>query len=72
MALAETALSLSTQNQLHDLLNCNAEGELPADDVATLDQLLARVDDLNILKARARYTLDYLRPLAPCWLTDKT
>jgi len=65
VALAETALSLSTQNQLHDLLNRNVEGELPADDVATLDQLLAQVDNLNILKAKARYTLDYLSRLAP-------
>jgi hypothetical protein len=65
VALAESALSLEAQSQLHDLLNRNAEGALSGDDLAALDQLLARVDDLNILKARARYTLNHLRPLAP-------
>jgi hypothetical protein len=58
MALAESALSLEAQNKLHDLLSRNARGELLGDDVVTLDQLLTRVDDLNILKARARYTLE--------------
>ena len=64
VALAESALSLDAQSQLHDLLSRNAEGELLADDLAILDQLLARVDDLNLLKTRARYTLDYLSQLA--------
>ncbi len=65
VALAESALSLDAQSQLHDLLNRNAEEVLSGDDLAILDQLLARVDDLNVLKARARYTLNHLRPLAP-------
>ncbi|NMF85302.1 hypothetical protein [Nodosilinea sp. P-1105] len=65
VALAESALSVDAQNQLNDLLSRNIEGALSGDDLATLDRLLARVDDLNILKARARYTLDHLRPLAP-------
>jgi hypothetical protein len=65
VALAESALSVDAQNQLNDLLSRNTEGALSGDDLATLDRLLARVDDLNILKARARYTLDHLRPLAP-------
>lgn len=60
VALAESALSLDAQSQLHGLLNCNAEGALSEDDLTTLDQLLARVDDLNILKASARYTLNHL------------
>ncbi|MFZ4676800.1 MAG: hypothetical protein ACOYM4_14115 [Nodosilinea sp.] len=60
VALAESALSLDTQSQLHDLLSRNAEGELLADDLTILDQLLARVDDLNLLKARAHYTLEHL------------
>jgi hypothetical protein len=65
VALAESALSVDAQNQLNDLLSRNTEGALSGDDLATLDRLLSRVDDLNILKARARYTLDHLRPLAP-------
>jgi hypothetical protein len=65
VALAESALSVDAQNQLNDLLSRNTEGALSGDDLATLDRLLARVEDLNILKARARYTLDHLRPLAP-------
>lgn len=65
VALAESALSLQAQSQLQDLLSRHAEGGLLDDDLATLDQLLARVDDLNLLKARARYTLDHLRLLAP-------
>jgi hypothetical protein len=60
VALAESALSLDAQSQLHDLLSRNAEGELLADDLTILDQLLARVDDLNLLKARAHYTLEHL------------
>ncbi|WP_052050198.1 hypothetical protein [Leptolyngbya sp. KIOST-1] len=64
VALAESALSLDAQSQLHDLLSRNAEGELLAEDLAMLDRLLARVDDRNLLKARASYTLDYLSQLA--------
>lgn len=64
VALAESALSLDAQSQLHDLLSRNAEGELSGDDLSTLDQLLARVDDLNLLKTRARYTLEHLSQLA--------
>ena len=60
VALAESDLSLDAQSQLHDLLSRNAEGELLADDLTILDQLLARVDDLNLLKARAHYTLEHL------------
>lgn len=44
-------------------LSRNAEEELSADEVATFDQLLARVDDLNILKTRARYTLEHVSQL---------
>lgn len=60
VVLAESALSIDAQSQLHNLLSQNAEGELVAEDLATLNQLLARVDDLNLLKARARYTLQQL------------
>lgn len=59
-ALAETALALRDQAQLDDLLARMAENQLSLDDTAILDRLLAQVDQLNILKTRARYTLNRL------------
>lgn len=56
-ALAESALSLETQAHLTDLLERNTEGQLSTNELTDLDQLLAQVDNLNILKARACYTL---------------
>jgi hypothetical protein len=41
----------------------NAEAQLSADEVANLDRLLAQVDQLTILKTRARYTLHCLKPV---------
>jgi hypothetical protein len=38
----------------------NAESLLCADEVAELDELLAKTDQLTILKTRARYTLKCL------------
>ncbi len=68
VALAESALSLEAQSHLHDLLSRHAEGERLGDDLATLDQLLARVDALILFKTRACHTLEcqknYLVPLA--------
>ncbi len=58
-ALAESALSLETQTHLTDLLERNTEGQLSTNELTDLDQLLAQVDYLNILKARACYTLKY-------------
>ncbi|MUG91632.1 hypothetical protein F7734_03685 [Scytonema sp. UIC 10036] len=58
-ALAESTLSLKAQVQLDDLLVRNAENQLSADETATLDRLLAQVDQLNILKTRAKYTLKH-------------
>ncbi|MDF5726038.1 MAG: hypothetical protein PUP91_37455 [Rhizonema sp. PD37] len=59
-ALAETALALRDQAQLDDLLARMQENQLSPDETATLDCLLARVDQLNILKTRAKYTLNRL------------
>ncbi|UBF28694.1 hypothetical protein K9N68_13095 [Kovacikia minuta CCNUW1] len=59
-ALANSQLALAEQTQLGDLLAQNAEGQLSADATATLDRLLTQVDNLNILKTRARYTLQQL------------
>jgi hypothetical protein len=63
-ALADSKLAPAAQNQLNDLLVQNAESQLCADEVANLDRLLAQVDQLTILKTRARYTLHCLETLA--------
>ncbi len=59
-ALANGMLSLKAQDQLNDLLTRNRENQLSRDELDTLDSLLLQVDQLNILKTRARYTLNYL------------
>lgn len=59
-ALANSQLASSAQAQLGELLTQNAEGLLSADTTATLDRLLTQVDHLNILKTRARYTLQHV------------
>ena len=63
-ALADSKLAAAAQNQLNDLLVQNAESQLSADEVANLDRLLAQVDQLTILKTRARYTLHGLETVA--------
>jgi hypothetical protein len=59
-ALANIALSPAPQAQLSDLLARNADGEISPEETAMLDRLLEQVDQLNLLKARAHYTLQYL------------
>ncbi|HLO86490.1 MAG TPA: hypothetical protein VK203_16035 [Nostocaceae cyanobacterium] len=59
-ALAESALSPKTQIQLDDLLIRNSENQLSNEETETLDRLLTQIDQLNILKTRARYTLKNL------------
>ena len=56
-ALAYSALAPAEQDRLDDLLARNAEGQLSEADQAALDHLLPYVDQLSILKTRARYTL---------------
>ena len=56
-ALAYSALAPAEQDRLDDLLARNADGQLPEADQAALDHLLHYVDQLTILKTRARYTL---------------
>ena len=58
-ALAESELALSAQARLDDLLARNAENQLPTAEQAELDRLLQRVDQLTVLKTRARYTLQH-------------
>lgn len=63
-ALADSKLAPAAQNQLDELLVRNAESQLSADEIANLDRLLAQVDQLTILKTRARYTLHCLETVA--------
>jgi hypothetical protein len=53
-------LSPSHQEQLTGLLQRNREGQLSKDEESELDQLLAHVDSMNVLKARALRTLQRL------------
>lgn len=64
LALAETKLATEEQSQLDELLARNAEGQLSSAEEEQLDKLLTQIDNLNILKTRARYTLQHLATLA--------
>ena len=56
-ALATCKLALADQTRLDDLVTRNAESLLSTHEVAELDDLLAKADQLTILKTRAKYTL---------------
>ncbi len=58
--LAEGILTPQYQKRLNELLHRNREEELSTDEEHELNRLLERLDSLNILKARARYTLQQL------------
>jgi len=59
-ALASCTLAVVEQTCLDDLITRNTESLLCADEVAQLDDLLAKADHLTLLKTRARYTLKCL------------
>ncbi len=56
-ALADVKLGPSSQARLDELLAVNTQGQISGDESKELDQLLAKIDQLTILKTRARYTL---------------
>ena len=56
-ALAESKLAPTRQTRLDELLEQNRERSLSEPETKELDELLAQVDHLNVLKARARLTL---------------
>jgi hypothetical protein len=58
-ALSESLLAPAAQSRLEELLASNAEGRLSAAEVSELERLVERVDQLTILKTRARYTLQH-------------
>ena len=56
-ALADSLLAPAAPARLDDLLARQKEKLLSADEKRALDGLLQKVDQLTILKTRARYTL---------------
>jgi len=56
-APASSTLAPVSQDRLDELLAKNAKNELDGSWQAELECLLARVDQLTIVKTRARYTL---------------
>jgi len=54
--LAEAVVAPDRQQQLRALLDKNRRGELSPEEQEALDQLLTEVDQVGLLKARARYT----------------
>lgn len=60
-ALANSTLISKTKIQLQELLSKNTEAILSTEETHLLDHLLAHIDYLNILKTRAKYTLNYLQ-----------
>jgi hypothetical protein len=59
-ALAESKLAPTAQQRLEELLEHNLEGKLTSEESEELDHLLEQIDQLTILKTRARYTLQQL------------
>ena len=64
-ALADSLLAPAAQARLDDLLARQKDKLLSADEERALDGLLQKVDQLTILKTRARYTLKQERTVAP-------
>ena len=60
-ALADMALAPKNQSKLDDLLARNAEGGLAAEESQELDLLLKKIDELNLVKARAAVVLLQIR-----------
>lgn len=57
-ALAESKLALETQAQLDELLQKQEEQTLSDAENSQLENILAQIDQLTILKTRAKYTLN--------------
>ncbi len=58
--LANVSLAAELQQEMSELLARNQEGQVSESEADRLDDLLDQVDRLNILKARARYTIEQL------------
>ena len=56
-ALANSRLAPASQARLDELLARNAKAQLGPEEYSELDRLLGQIDQLTVLKTRARYTL---------------
>jgi hypothetical protein len=56
-ALASGMLAPQAQSHLDDLLARNSDGKLTEQETKKLDALIEQIDELNLLKARAAFTL---------------
>ncbi len=56
-ALANSVLAPAAQSRMDTLLQRKSDGLLIAGELKELDSLLSQVDQLTILKARSRFTL---------------
>jgi hypothetical protein len=56
-ALADSLLAPAAQARLDDLLARKKDNQLSVDEEVELDRVLEKIDQLTILKTRARYTL---------------
>lgn len=66
ITLADGMLAAKFQERLEQLLTLNKAGKHSAAEQEELDQLLERIDQMNLVKARAAYTLQKLSdPAAP-------
>ncbi len=56
-ALASASLVPRMHSKLDELLARNADGKLSESELLELDSIIQQIDELNLLKARAEYTL---------------
>jgi len=61
--LADSILVPRLQERLSHLLQLNQEGNLSDEEKQELDRLLEQVDQMNVLKARAMYSLHQRREM---------
>jgi hypothetical protein len=61
IALADMAIAPKNQSKLDDLLSRNTDGALTADETQELDLLLKKIDELNLVKARAAVALHQIK-----------
>ena len=66
--LAEAVVAPDRQQQLKVLLDKNRRGKLSPEEQETLDELLTGVDQVALLKARARYTMSLYKHCNERWL----
>ncbi len=60
-ALADMALAPKNQSRLDDLLTRNVNGKLSPVETQELDLLLKKIDELNLVKARAAAALHRIK-----------